>query len=341
MTARFDRWGRYLVTPQGGDKPIPHTRATTLASTLDDRHALEQWRQRRLVLGLSLRSDLQAQVVATRDDDRAGLDRIIADAGEAGGASTARNLGSALHELTARADVGELEVAAIPGPHRRDVEVYRRVLDEAQLVVELIERVCVLPELVVAGTFDRVVRRGDRRFVLDVKTGQRLDYGWGSFATQLAIYAHASTLYDPEAATHSPMPEVDRLLGIVAHLPAGQGRCTLHAVDLEVGWRGAQLAHAVRTWRGSEFCVTDGIVDVLTDGIGASTERREWLVGRVRWLVDEHPAAATDLARLWPAGVPTLKRNGHSAEQLEQIARVLRDVEGAHGVPFAYQPGSG
>jgi hypothetical protein len=342
VTAHLDRFGRYLIVPIGGYEPIPHTRATTVAATVEDRHGLERWQLRTVAIGLSRRADYLARVVAARDDDRASLDRAVADALEAGGASTARNFGSASHEVSARVDAGELEVGAVAEPLRGDVEAYRRTLDDAGLVVELVEQTVVIPELVVAGTFDRIVRRGDRRYVLDLKTGRTLDYSWGSIAVQVACYAHASSLYDFDAATHAPMPEVDQLVGIVAHLPAGQGRCTLHAVDLEVGWHGAQLAHAVRAWRGSEFCLTNGMLDVLSDGVTtASTGRREWLVGRVRWLVAEHPDAAADLARRWPPGVPTLKSNGHDANQLEQIARVLRDVEEVHGVPFAHSADPG
>jgi hypothetical protein len=126
------------------------------------------------------------------------------------------------------------------------------------------------------------------------------------------------------------MPDVDQRVGIVAHVPAGGGTCELVTVDLEVGWRGAELAHLVRTWRKATFRLGD-IGDSLPS-------RREWLVAQVRRLVDEYPDAAQDLARRWPVGIPTLKQGGHTDEQLETIAAVMHEVEGVHGIPFEDEP---
>jgi hypothetical protein len=326
----FDHWGRYLIVPEDGDKPVPHTRATTHAATLDDRYGLEKWSQRMVAIGLSRRSDLLAQVAAAPDEDRGRIDSIVVDAIEAAEASKGRNIGEALHQFTERLDSGELELANVPDPWRADVAAYRAAMDEAGFKVELIERVCVVPRLIVAGTFDRLVVRDGRRFVLDVKTGQRLDYGWGAIATQLALYSRAATLYDVDTAEHSPMPDVDQRVGIVAHVPAGGGTCELVTVDLEVGWRGAELARLVRTWRKATFRLGD---------VGASLpSRREWLVAQVRRLVEQYPDAAQDLAQHWPLGIPTLKANGHTDEQLGEIAAVLQQIEVVHRIPFGDEP---
>jgi hypothetical protein len=50
---------------------------------------------------------------------------------------------------------------------------------------------------------------------------------------------------------YQPMPEVSHDKALVIHLPAGQARCELHWVDIAAGWQAAQLAAAVRTWRGN------------------------------------------------------------------------------------------
>jgi hypothetical protein len=326
----FDRWGRYLIVPEGGGDPLPHTRATTHAATLDDRYGLEKWSQRMVAIGLSRRPDLLAQVAAAPDDERDRIDSIVVDAIEAGGSSTGRNIGEALHRFTERVDSGELDLPAVGEPWRADVAAYRKAMDDAGFVVELIEETCVLPEMVVAGTFDRIVVRDGRPFILDVKTGQSLEHSWAAIATQLAIYSRASTLYNIETGQHSPMPPVDQRTGLVAHLPAGQGACQLIPVDLELGWRGAQLAHYVRTWRKSKFRL---------GGLGESLpSRRERLVAQVRRLVEQYPDAARDLAQRWPLGVPTLKHDGHTDQQLGQIAAVLQQVEGVHRIPFADEP---
>ena len=59
--AQFDRYGRYLIPPADGGKPVAHTRATTWASTNDDQHNLTRWKLRTAALGLSRRSDLLAE----------------------------------------------------------------------------------------------------------------------------------------------------------------------------------------------------------------------------------------------------------------------------------------
>lgn len=58
-----------------------------------------------------------------------------------------------------------------------------------------------------------------------------------------------------------------------------------------------------------------------------------WLRERVTYLIDNHPAAANELVRRWPA-VPTLKQGGHNIDQLNLIADICDQVEAAHQIPF-------
>jgi hypothetical protein len=339
---QFDRWGRYLIVPEGGREAVPHTRVTTHAATCDDRYGLEQWGKRMVAIGLSRRPDLLAGVAAARDDDRNRLDSLVSDAIEAGGSSTGRNLGQALHEFTERIDRGELELSAVPDPWQADVAAYRRAMDEAGFSIELVERICVIPELTVAGTFDRLIVRDGHRFVLDVKTAQELRFGWTSISAQLALYSRASTLYDAESGEHTPMPPVDQQVGFVAHVPAGQGTCELIAVDLEVGWRGALLAHQVRSWRKEMFRL-GGANNYRPPAPAAESvsleTRRDWLVAEVRRIVAEYPDAGRALAQHWPSGVPTFKQSdSHTDEQLEQIARVVENVNKQYRLPFPDEP---
>jgi PD-(D/E)XK nuclease superfamily len=327
----FDRWGRYTIVPPEGGKAVPHTRATTLARTLDDEFGLTKWRQRMVGVGVAKRPDLLAQIAACQPDETSRLDALCRDAVEAAGASSSANLGQALHSFAQRVDEGE-DLSIVPDAWRPDVVAYRAAMEEAGFVVELVERVCVVPSLKIAGTFDRtVLERGKRRYILDLKTGRTLDYSWGSIAVQLSLYAHASTLYDSESDEHSPMPEVDQETGIVAHLPAGQGTCALYAVDLVKGWEGALMADRVRAWRKEEFNL--GRVDVASPP--ATTTRRDWLTERIRLLVTEHPDVAAVLAQRWPIAVPTLRQSDeHSIEQLDEIVVVLYQIEGEFRLPF-------
>ena len=65
--------------------------------------------------------------------------------------------------------------------------------------------------------------------------------------------------------------------------------------------------------------------------------RHDYLAGRVRTLVAHSAVAAQALQRAWPVGVPGLKHEGHSWEQLDDIQSALELVEKNHGVPF-YPP---
>ena len=190
---------------------------------------------------MAQRPDLSAAVAAATDDDKAVLDALCEQALEAGGSSTSATLGTALHKFAERVDGGE-DVSIVPAAWRDDIAAYTEALASAGINVVLIEQVCVCPELEVAGTFDRIVELDGRSYILDLKTGQSLDFSWGGIAIQLSIYSRAETIYDPEAKTHSPMPAVDRERAIVAHVPAGQAKCDLYLVDIEAGWEGALLA---------------------------------------------------------------------------------------------------
>ena len=61
-TTRRDRYGRYLVLPPDGTKPVGYTRATTIAKTLDDTSSLMAWGERMTAIGLARRPDLLAQI---------------------------------------------------------------------------------------------------------------------------------------------------------------------------------------------------------------------------------------------------------------------------------------
>ena len=191
---RFNRYGQYEVIPQGGDKPVPHTRVTTLVKTVDDGYGLGLWKLRQVAKGLSARADLLAGVAACRDDDKAKLDELCETALEASGSSKGATLGEALHKFAERLDKGEeLEV---PKDWAPDIDAYRAMMAEEGIEHELIEVTVVLAEMAVAGTADRVIRYRGHLYIADIKTGQSLDYSWPAMAAQLACYAHAPTRYD-------------------------------------------------------------------------------------------------------------------------------------------------
>ncbi len=242
-----DRFGRPLVTPPGGGKPVGYVRATTWADTLEDKFNLQKWESRMVALGIASRDDLRYAVAAHRDD-KSKLDEICRDAKEAAKGSAGATTGTALHILTEQLDRGTLDMTHVPADLRPDITAYRTVT--AALRMKQIEQFGVLDDIKVAGTWDRIVTLDGRNYIADLKTGS-IEFGMGKIAAQLAIYAHA-TPYDFTTKTRStPNAEagVDQDRALVIHLPASTGRCELHWIDINAGWEAVDLARQVRAWR--------------------------------------------------------------------------------------------
>lgn len=247
-----DRYGRYLIPSVDGSKKVAHTRATTVAKTLSDTYNLELWGKRMTAIGLTRRADLYARVAACDPDDRKTLNALLEEAQEAAAATVGRNLGTALHSFTERHDRGD-DVSAVPAPWDADLRAYALELRRQHVTVvpSMIERVVVLEELGIAGTFDRLLavpRLGALPIVGDLKTAKEL-YELGEIAMQLALYAHADFIWNPGTGTREPMPDVDQERAIVMHLPPGKAVCTLLVVDIVAGWEAVQQAMWARDWR--------------------------------------------------------------------------------------------
>lgn len=255
-----DRWGRYIITPRDGGKARGYTRATTIAEVLDDRYNLELWKMRQVAVGLSRRSDLLALVAADESDKKA-VNAACKEAMDAAESGAAANTGTALHRILERVDTGELTVDSVPEMFTDVVGRYRSALDAAGVRVEAdaCEQVHVLEGLTepIAGMADNHVLIGGRRYIADKKTGAGLDYGAGGFAVQLAIYAHATSIYDYATDTHRDMPEVDTERGLIIHVPAAGGPVTLHWIDIAAGWEALQRALWARTWRKRSDLLSD------------------------------------------------------------------------------------
>lgn len=257
---RRDQWGRYLLPhPETGVEQA-WTRATTIANTLSDRWALEQWGLRNTVYGMGQRPDLYALASSVQQDEKEALTRIVNQAQEAAHASSSANLGTALHRLTERIDSGE--ILDVPEQWRPDVDAYCQTLADhsIRILPEYIERIVVVPQVSVAGTFDRLVEVNGELMVADLKTGKHaIDYGMGEIAAQLALYSRAThmwdeAIYEPgtspkDQGGYEPMPAVSQEQALIIWLPVGEARCELHLVDITLGWFAVELALQVRDWR--------------------------------------------------------------------------------------------
>lgn len=345
-----DRWGRPLIVPPGGGKPVGYTRATTVAKTLDDEGSLTAWAQRMTAAGLVRRPDLYA-LIGTKlgpsgdipEAAKKAVQELCDQAKEAAAASSAANLGTALHGYTEQYDIG-IVPHSIPEQFKADIDAYRRTVEPFEVLA--VEQFVVLDDHQVAGTLDRLWRLPDGRVVIaDLKTGQNLDYSWRSIAVQLAIYANGQRYRD---GLRSPLwvdGKVDTDLGIVIHLPVGRGECTLYEVDLRAGTIALQHSIWARNWRKRRDLATPFAVPGAhtvqaaapnpSPTTAAASPARQHLEQRIARIRDTD-GGLNWLRNNWPADIPTLKQSDrHNPHELQIIARVCDDADKALSLPFA------
>lgn len=261
-----DQYDRYVIPHPESGQEMSWTRVTTFAKTVSDTYTLDMWGRRMVMRGLALRADLLLMAAATPDDEKDKLNGIAKQAADAAAARAGANLGSALHAFAEQVDKGEDVI--IPAPWDADIAAYRAIMRDAGLLVlpGHIEQIITEIRFKCGGKYDRIVEAtkeltftfkggGSRtlypgdRVIFDLKTGRNLQYGWGEIAVQLALYAHASTIWDRHTSEHKPMPELRQDVGLVLHLPAGEATGTLYGVNLDEGWKAAGLCQTVRSWR--------------------------------------------------------------------------------------------
>lgn len=296
-----DSWGRYRLTDPDDPKQTVKswTRVTTFAKALDDTSNLSKWLCRMTIKGLVTDEALIVKTEDTDIDDRRGLDRIVEQAKEKAGANDAAANGTAIHTLTEKIDRGEKKVR-VPAKWKRHIDGYKRLKDESGLEfpAELIERVVVVPELGVAGTFDRVcfvkedttvqvngktvhLRKGEA-VVGDIKSNKSLDYAQVSIATQLAIYSRAKYMWNLYTEQWEPLPELNKQVGFIFHLPSTTGDAALYAIDLEAGWAFAQLCKTVREVRSQKKLVQQ----ITTGDVFEADDEWEFRISQARTVAE-------------------------------------------------------
>lgn len=256
---KHDRWGRYILPhPLDPDTSKPWTRATTLAETLNDQYGLTSWKMRTTVLGLVARPDLLDLAYASDAGDKQQLDELCEDAIKAAKGDEKSHKGTALHKFTARLDAGNLSRSPRQWQEHLDAYMAFKDTEGIQTHPKFIERITVVPELSVAGTMDRIVKHKGEAKIADLKTGG-IKYDGMKIHIQLALYAHGYGLWDNDNAVWEDMPKVSQTEGLVMHLPAEPDKDgnmvppKLYPVDLELGWKMAQVAFMVRGWRKTKL----------------------------------------------------------------------------------------
>jgi hypothetical protein len=184
------------------------------------------------------------------------LDAIREEAFVLGGGEKKADAGTRLHKLTEYVDRGEDLPDDVTASELADLDAYKRACEQAGLKVKAIELFVANAEHKTAGTLDRLFLykpKGAQRaktVVGDLKTG-KVDYP-GKIAGQIAEYAASEvvdleTIRDPEG-TRSKLGAVQDV-GLVIHLPAGRGECTIYEIDLAFGRRWNRYCAEVRSIR--------------------------------------------------------------------------------------------
>src|SRR5262245_11301347 len=378
---RRDHWGRYMVVPPAGGEPVPYTRVTTVAKVLDSMGGLAPWKATMACQGVIHRPGLRARWEALLAEHpspwyggeaaKAACRQLVEDCATAGGADDAREVGSALHALTALVDIG-VAPRALTAETAADLAAYTEGMAAANVTIipGMVERTVVLDHHQVAGTFDRLVKVPgfDLPLVADLKTGSQLEYAWQTIAVQLAAYSRADALYVQGAAAdgsddrRETMPYLDPAHGLVMWLPQGEARLELWLVDLHAGWDAFGHSMWARGWsrghpeqRLTTVAPADPeLIELLEQSIAQVEDRkakdaptplidvyqpgpqlyRDWLQGRID-VIGAHKDARKDLAASWPDDTPTLRAwPGHSTEQLDLIETLLVAIEARYGIPF-------
>jgi hypothetical protein len=223
-----------------------------VAKTLADTYALNNWQQRKVAEGIGRRPDLYALCAATDADDSKSLDEICYRAKEASGGNLGSSLGTAFHNFTETAEkTGNLN--HVPAQFRDDMAAYMSAIKEANITIHdnMTELVVVEPIYQIAGMFDRLydMPGEDLPVIGDLKTAKKVEYGISEIAVQLAIYAHATHIWDPETETYAPMPPVNQDWALVMSLPIGSQKCRLIRVDIAAGWDMMETIQEVRKYK--------------------------------------------------------------------------------------------
>jgi hypothetical protein len=281
---RRDRWGRPLILLPDGSREVAYRRASDYGAALESAYLLERWKRRQTARGIARRADLalevtRAEIGLQRGAEEASaakkeLDALVERAMDVVESGAKASIGTALHDVMERVDRGE-DPGHVPEQWRADVDAYRELT--AGFEVLDTERFVVCDRHEAAGTLDRTVRLSTALVapdgsvlpagavvVGDLKTAQDMHYAGAKFAVQCWVYA-TGLPYDPVTRARQPWghdtPRDDWAL--IFSVPSGQGRATLHWVDLRQAGAAADVASQVYAWRaeGRKMIVAHPVVE--------------------------------------------------------------------------------
>lgn len=232
---------------------------SAIAKIPTDTYALETWGKRMVAIGLATDSAL-IENVAAHIDNKTRLDDVCRAALAAAKAHQAADRGTQMHRVLELILLNQ-EERLLTAQQRADADVLKRTLDRYKLTPHgtMAEQFVIYPQHNIAGRFDAILENAHGDLILtDLKSGPNAVNFPDTTCIQLALYARApfmsadihqsgdtSTVKDWQK-----IPErLDRRYGYVMLVTPDDTVGTLHRIDIEHGWAGAQLALKAVQWR--------------------------------------------------------------------------------------------
>lgn len=276
-----DHWHTYYLEGDE-DKPQKSRAAsvTALAKIPTDQSGLEKWKLRQVAVGMAMDRNLVENVAVDLDNKKA-IQKAAANAIDVADRRRAADRGTQMHKVLELV-LSERRHLILTAQQERDAAVLRRTLDRYGLTPEkdYFEQFVLYPGYRVTGRFDCILRRPNDDIILtDLKSGTRAIEYPQSVAVQLALYANAPMISANVEGVGDQcivnewraMPTgLDRKWGYVMLVEPDAEVGTLHRIDIEHGWRAAQLALEVIKWRREKIVVDEvppwrtGLDDVAT-----------------------------------------------------------------------------
>lgn len=247
-----------------GTREKTYKRVTSYIDVIDDKRNVQAWSERMVLIGCAEDTGFLTGVLDVDPNTKEGrdlLNRRAEKAKDLGGANRKSDKGTHLHDLSEAVDRHETLPDDVPDEDVLDMRAYA-LATHGLFNIRHMEELVVNEQLGTAGTPDRIsqwVGEGDlitptgeiimpdELIITDLKTG-RVDFGALKMAMQLSIYSH-SKLYVKDSPDRLDIENINQRWGIIMHLPAGSGECTLYWADLTLGWAAVQVATSVHEMR--------------------------------------------------------------------------------------------
>jgi len=253
----------------------PATRPSTLAGAMEDKSGLMPYIAASTLRTVAKNDDLMTRLALVKDTGWKAF-RPLYDEAEKRNDATAASDGTNIH-MVVEALHGGVNISRIPEPARSDGKAVYDFIHNNGFEILASEMFVVtqgLPELC-AGTMDLLLRHvvsdtvivGDTKSVAEI-TNER--YKVMSWAIQTGVYAHGLPYLSNEPSRDRwgrPMVDLDRVgewshfdinqdWALIIQVERGTAKIEPVWIDINEGWKYAQLACAVRAARKSGVAVS-------------------------------------------------------------------------------------